>query len=369
MTFQADYFDGLSARAQPVLVRVLADSKQIAFEVRGETLIFSFDDCDIQAKLGNSKRLIDLSNGGRLEAQEISALESVITRKSSAVWRALHYLENHLAWVMLALLLTVFAGWGFLQYGVPKLAETVAKATPASMEIKLGEQVLKGLDHQYGYFSSTKTAPARQASISAALKDLCERVGNCPHYRLTFRDGGLIGANAFALPGGVMVVTDDLVTLSKNDTEIVAVLAHELGHVQQRHAFRQSIQGVLSGLIMAAITGDVSSVASGLPAVLMQMQYSREHELEADGFALTALQKSCLPPRAFADILQRLENQAGLISADGKSSKKTAETQQNKSAKSKKNNVFNNMLASHPDTQQRIQPFLLAELNKKPNCP
>ncbi|MES2548034.1 MAG: M48 family metallopeptidase [Pseudomonadota bacterium] len=367
MTFQADYFDGVSARAQPVLVRVLADVRQIAFEVNGETLSFAFKDCDVQARLGASKRLIDLTNGGRLEAQEITTLESLLSSKASALGRALHYLESHLAWVLLALVLTVFAGWGFLQFGVPRLAEVVAKATPASMESKLGEQVLNGLDHKYGYFSPSKTALARQSAITAALKDLCMHVNNCPDYRLTFRDGGMIGANAFALPGGVMVVTDDLVTLSKNDTEIVAVLAHELGHVQQRHAFRQSIQGVLAGLIIAAITGDVSSVASGLPAVLMQMQYSREHELEADGFALDALQKACLPPRAFADILQRLENQASLP-ADPASSKKTAESQANKPANSQKNHSFNDMLSSHPDTQRRIQPFLQAESNAKRHC-
>lgn len=369
MTFQAEYFDGVSARAQPVLVRVLADAQQIAFDVNAETLTFSFKDCDVQARLGAAKRIIDLDNGGRLEAQEISALESVISSKSSVFWGALYYLENHLAWVLVALVLTVFAGWGFLQFGVPKLAEMVAKATPPSMESKLGEQVLNGLDHKFGYFSPSKTAPAHQLTITNSLKDLCGHVKNCPNYRLTFRDGGVIGANAFALPGGVMVVTDDLVTLSKNDTEIVAVLAHELGHVQQRHAFRQSIQGVLSGLIIAAITGDVSSVASGLPAVLMQMQYSREHELEADRFALDALQKACLPPRAFADILQRLENQSKTATFDEKSAKKKTETQDNKPAKSQKNHSFNDMLASHPDTQQRIQPFLQAELNTKRNCP
>ncbi len=369
MTFQADYFDGISARAQPVLVRVLADTQQIAFDVNAETLRFSFDRCDVQAKLGAAKRIIDLDNGGRLEAQEISALESVITSKSSMFWSALHYLENHLAWVLVALVLTVSAGWGFLQFGVPKLAEMVAKATPASMESKLGEQVLNGLDHKYGYFSPSKTAPAHQLAITNALKDLCGHVKTCPNYRLTFRDGGIIGANAFALPGGVMVVTDDLVTLSKNDTEIVAVLAHELGHVQQRHAFRQSIQGVLSGLIIAAITGDVSSVASGLPAVLMQMQYSREHELEADGFALAALQKACLPPRAFADILQRLENQAKPAELGGKGAENKADGHHNKPAKSQENHSFNDMLASHPNTQQRIQPFLQTKLNKNGHCP
>jgi Zn-dependent protease with chaperone function len=363
VSFQADYFDGLSARAKPVTVRVQASPHpHLAFEIAYETLTFSLADCDVQPKLGKAKRLIDLPNGGRLEAENIDVLEALMPSKSSLFWRGLHYLENHLAWVFVSLLLTVLAGWAFLQFGVPKLAEAVAKATPPSMEAQLGEQVLKGLDHELGYFSPSETDFAHKAAITAALSNLCNKVKNCPAYQLEFRNGGVIGANAFALPGGIMVVTDGLVKLAKNDTEIVAVLAHELGHVQQRHAFRQSLQGVLAGLIIAAITGDVSSVASGLPAVLMQMRYSREHELEADRFALSALQKACLPPRAFADILQRLEAQAVEAAND-----KSAESNASPNPKQKTPSI-SEMLSSHPDTQLRIQPFLHTDLNTKRNC-
>lgn len=359
MTFQADYFDGLSARHKPVLVRVAEHAKNIVFDVGGETLTFALADLDVQAKLGATKRLIDLPNGGRLEAPDITELEAAMPSKSNTFWAALHYLENHLGWVFVSVLATVFAGWLFLQFGVPKLAEYVANATPPAMEAKLGEQVLKGLDHQMGYFIPSKTAPARKASIVAALNQLCSDLKDCPHYRLEFREGGVIGANAFALPGGIMVVTDEIVALSKNDTEIVAVLAHELGHVKQRHAFRQSLQGVLSGLILAAVTGDVSSVGSGLPVVLMQMRYSREHEIEADKFALNAMQKACLPPRAFADILQRLENQMLAVG-----DKKEASDKQSKASQQHQGqDVVSEMLSSHPDAQARVKPFLEAKQN------
>ncbi len=353
MSFQADYFDGLSARHKPVLVRVAGHAKNISFEINGETIVFNLADLHVQAKLGAVRRLIDLPNGGRLEALHISELEAAMPSKTSAFWRGLHYLENHLGWVLVSLIATVFAGWMFLQFGVPKLAEYVAKATPPAMEAKLGEQVLEGLDSKYGYFSPSKTAQKRKEDIYAALKTLCVATKNCPNYRLEFREGGMIGANAFALPGGIMVVTDELVTLSKNDTEIIAVLAHELGHVKQRHAFRQSLQGVLAGLILAAATGDVSSVGSGLPAVLMQMRYSREHETEADIFALNALQKACLPPKAFADILLRLQGQ--LEGNEDKSAKKPRTKQST--------DPVTEILASHPDTQARIKPFLEAEKN------
>ena len=351
--FQATFFDGLSARSQSVLVKVSEDS--IKFEIEPDYKVFKLSELNIQAKLGSTKRLIDLPDGGRLEAMDIAELEAVMPSRKARLWSFLHYLENHLGWVVVALFITVFAGWALIQYGVPKLAEMVANATPPAMERKLGEQVLKGLDHKLAYFSASKIAQTQQTKIKTALADLCQ-VNDCPDYRLEFRNGGLIGANAFALPGGIMVVTDDLIKLANNNTEIVAVLAHELGHVKKRHAFRQSIQGTLSGLIIAAATGDVSSLASGLPTALVQMQYSRQHELEADAFALAALQKSCLPPRAFAEILFRLQNQLYGSRSNSKS-EKNAES-------SKEYDPLSDILSTHPDTLQRIRPFMAAE----PNC-
>ena len=365
MAFQADYYNGLSARHKLVIVRVAERAKQIHFEVDGETLSFNFADIYVQAKLGTTKRFIDLPNGAKLESDDISELEAAMPSKSSAFWRGLHYLENHLGWVFVSVVATVFAGWLFLQFGVPKLAEKVANATPPAIETKIGEQVLAGLDSRIGYFSPSKTFIKRKTDVVKRLNKLCNAIDNCPQYQLEWREGGLIGANAFALPGGIMVVTDELVKLAKNDDEIIAVLAHELGHIKQRHALRQSLQGVLAGLILASITGDVSSVASSLPAVLIQMQYSREHELQADNFALDALQKACIPPRVFADILQRLQMR-GDRKQDSQLSKKSNANNQatkktNQQAKQAPNEpVVSQLLSSHPNTSERIKPFLQA---------
>jgi Zn-dependent protease with chaperone function len=109
---------------------------------------------------------------------------------------------------------------------------------------------------------------------------------------------------------------------------------------------------MLSGLILAAATGDVSSLASGLPAVLIEMHYSRGHETEADLFALDAMQKACLPPKAFADILERLEHQTEA---------KEGGNQDVKTSRPKDAHSVNEMLSSHPDMQARIKPFLVAK--------
>ncbi|HQN65270.1 MAG TPA: M48 family metallopeptidase [Methylophilus sp.] len=350
MTFQADYFDGYSARASSVLVSVLTSPESaIVFESAGISHRYAFSEIGVQAKLGNARRLIDLPDGGRLEASQLDELEAAMSSRRNGFWGLVHYLENHLGWVMVALLATVFAGWMFLQFGVPSLAEYVAQSTPPSIERKLGEQVLAGFDHKMGYLSPSKVALGRQQQVRQSLTDMCAKTRDCPEYRLEFRDGEMIGPNAFALPGGIMVVTDGLVQLAKNNTELVAVLAHELGHVKRRHAFRQSIQGALAGLILAAITGDVSSMASGMPAALLQMRYSRAFEMEADRFAMQSMQKACLPPRAFADILLRL-TQAAAAKGDKK--------------QVKRQDPFSDMFSTHPDTLDRVKPFMRA----KPTC-
>jgi predicted Zn-dependent protease len=346
MEFVADYFDGISARAKHVKVRVLESDQVIEFAPLDNVALpeveilptFSatipFSDLNIQPKLGKARRIIELPKGGTLEAADIFGLEALISQtKETSFWRYLHYVENHLQWVFLALLLTVFVGWALLKYGVPLLAEEVARATPVATEKTLGEQVLAGMDYQYGYFKPSQIPQSHQDAIRQQLVSVCSKLSSgCPEYQLEFRASEAIGANAFTLPGGFIVVTDALIKLSKNDDEVIAVLAHEMGHAHYRHPFRQTLQGALAGLTLAAVTGDVSSLASGLPAILLQLSYSRDMETEADQYALQALHAGCIQPHAFADILARLTKQSGV---DG----------------------VPEIVSSHPDTQARIKPF------------
>jgi predicted Zn-dependent protease len=161
---------------------------------------------------------------------------------------------------------------------------------------------------------------------------------------LLFRRSARIGANAFALPGGTLIITDALVQLAKHDDEITAVLAHELGHINRRHAMRQVLQSTLSGLVMVAVLGDFDSIASGLPATLLQLRYTRQMELEADAYALQALQTACISPLAFVNILERLSG----AHKENESEKTTSGVER--------------LLASHPDTVIRLKAFRDTEI-------
>jgi Zn-dependent protease with chaperone function len=134
-------------------------------------------------------------------------------------------------------------------------------------------------------------------------------------YHLHFRDGGYIGPNAFALPDGSLVLTDQLVKLANGDTEmILGVLAHEIGHVEKQHALRQMYRAAgTAGLIML-IAGDVGS--SGQEALtdgaaLLSLSYSRSAEAEADRVSVELMAKAGHDPTAIGRFFKLLEEKLG----------------------------------------------------------
>jgi Zn-dependent protease with chaperone function len=131
---------------------------------------------------------------------------------------------------------------------------------------------------------------------------------------LEFRTSRAIGPNAFALPGGIIVITDELVALAKSDDELLAVLAHELGHVRLRHTMRRLLESSAVAMLIAGITGDIastSSLAASAPAVLLQSKFSRDNETEADRFAFDLMRRAGIDPKYFAVLLARLEAKRG----------------------------------------------------------
>jgi predicted Zn-dependent protease len=121
-------------------------------------------------------------------------------------------------------------------------------------------------------------------------------------------NGGL--PNAFALPGNMIIVTDELVRLPASDDELAAVLAHELAHLERRHGLQSLLRQSFAVLLAAGITGDASALttfAAAIPLSLLTAGYSRDLEREADAYALELLRARGIPPRAFATVVVKLD--------------------------------------------------------------
>ena len=129
-------------------------------------------------------------------------------------------------------------------------------------------------------------------------------------YRVEFRNAPGIGANAFAIPGGTVVVTDQLIDALDDDREFDAVVAHEIGHQRQRHALRQTLRGSAVAIVAAFFAGDVSSAGAiviAVPTFLLTSHYSRGFEDEADRYAFDLLSAHEESPHWFAEAMRRLE--------------------------------------------------------------
>ncbi len=194
-------------------------------------------------------------------------------------------------------------------YGIPLVAGEIAERMPRSVREALTRETMRSLDQQV--FAPSALPRERQRSIESALRQLKMPAGSTGSYRLEFRKSEAMGANAMALPSGTIVVTDGLVALARDDREILGVLAHEAGHVEGNHGLRGIVQSSLMGLVVAWIAGDASAVAPAAAAALLEANYSRELEREADAFAIQVLKLNGIPLSYLAGILRRLEMASG----------------------------------------------------------
>jgi Zn-dependent protease with chaperone function len=208
--------------------------------------------------------------------------------------------------VLAALLLV--GGVAMYRVVLPWLAQSAAERVPVAGLEAVSAQALTVLDATAFEPSALPADDREGLTHQFARLELPDR--SVP-MRLLFRSSPALGANALALPSGAIIVTDELVRLAVNDVEVLAVLAHEAGHVQARHGMRNVIQSSVMSILVTWYVGDVSGLAAAAPTALLEAKYSRDLEDEADMFAAETLALNGMSIGFLIDILQRLERERG----------------------------------------------------------
>ncbi len=328
----AAYYDGRSSRRQEARLSLEAGRLRLegAFGVRAEALA----DVDIAEPSRGAPRTIRFADGASCEVENGAALDAALL---AAGWRhsAVVALQGRWRWALAALAGTLAVAAVLYVWALPWVAAALAPRLPDSFARVVSQQALDSLDARF--LKPSALSPARQQQLSAAL-DTLSGSAPMPAHRLLFRAAPVVGPNAFALPNGDLVLFDELVALAKDDREIVAVLAHELGHVHYRHGMRQLIQGTVVSFVAGIWFGDVSSLAAGLGALVLESRYSRAFESQADAYAAELLTASGSSPEFLAVMLGRLDE------AHGK----------RHGAKGDSDGNVAGLLSSHPDSAARI---------------
>ncbi len=198
----------------------------------------------------------------------------------------------------------VFLPIFFVVLVLPKLSELAAIHVPVSVEKKLGNYIL---DSSEVWLPPSRMDLPTKEAYQERVKKLALLAG-LENVRVEFRAGL---PNALALPGNTIVLTDELVTVIADPEEVDAVIAHELGHLRQRHLIKKIVSTNLFTEIALRLNGQdgmARQVGSTLASLSLAPHYSRQHEIDADNFAMSLLTENKQSPLLLAQALLRLDN-------------------------------------------------------------
>lgn len=295
----ARYFDGQSSRLYHVTLSVRDGVAVLAGDVERSCPL---GELHVSERSSHAVRKVSFPDGAYLEIADQTAFNALLHdtgHRDGWVVR----LQQSWRGALLATVATVLALWLSYQYLLPVVAKGIAYAIPQSVERQLGQGVLDFLDQHV--FTASKLDGTRQQALRSQFARLSAPGDSTPEHRIVFRKSR-IGPNAFALPSGDIVLTDEMVELLPDDVAIMGVLAHELGHLQQRHLTRRIIQTSAVGAGAAMLFGDVSTLVATVPPLLLDLKYSRDVERDADDYAITMLRQNGIALEHLAQVFVAL---------------------------------------------------------------
>ncbi|WP_345534569.1 M48 family metallopeptidase [Viridibacterium curvum] len=212
---------------------------------------------------------------------------------------------RRLGWAVLGLFLAapVILLALFLVFADP-IAGWIAEQIPIEQERQLGEASFAQMKDDLKLRDDTEAA--------RMLRELGARLTRGSRYTYAFHLADKPEINAFAMPGGIVVVHTGLIRATTRPEELAGVLAHEVQHVELRHSLKSIVKQLgLSALWMFA-TGDLGSGMAGSAATdLLTLKFSRDAEREADAHGLDTLIRSGIDPQGMPDFFRILAEKAG----------------------------------------------------------
>lgn len=207
---------------------------------------------------------------------------------------------------LLVFVALVITGVGCLVVFKSALASMAAVQIPASWEKNLGSAVFEQIKAS-GQLSND---PELNASIQALAAPLVAIVQQ-PDLEFQFHVSNDTNINAFAMPGGYVVVNKGLILAADNAEEVIGVLAHEIAHVTQRHSLRNMIESAGLFLLLQAMIGDASGILTLIAnnsQMLLRQKFSRDFEREADDVGWNYLVQAQIDPRGLIRFFEKLQN-------------------------------------------------------------
>ncbi len=320
MTIYAQYFDGQSSQKEEIRLEFFEDGK---VKIIGEFLNIdtSIDNLSFSPRVGNIPRNIIFPNGAIAQTNENDKIDQLL-KKNQKSFSIVHILESKMRYAILSLIMLIVSVVFFFTIGSSIAAKGITAILPEVVEKKIGHEAFEIMDKYI--LKASMITQSRQKEISKLFSSL----NHDNSLNLHFRKG--IGINAFALPSGDIVISDELIKFSDYDMDMIyGVLAHEKGHVIYKHSMQLIVKASMVSAIITYFTGDISSIVASLSTSMLNANYTREFETEADKYAKKEMINAGISPSHLADFFIKM----------------------NHKNKSKEHSFFD----SHPSNSERIK--------------
>jgi Zn-dependent protease with chaperone function len=343
----ATYFDGTSTRPHAVTVEADGDFLHIA----GDNLrrVEVLRALRFTAAYAHAPSRVDLPGGASLEVPDITEFLS-LRKRAGKDQSMVERFEASLRYAVLATLVIIAASAAAYIWGIPLAAELVVDRMPRQYDAQIAGNELEQLE-RFGMIGAEHALTPREKLLTQRFAALSSTVGI--NYRLVFRSfkGG---PNAFALPDGTILVSDEIEAASKDDDALLFVMAHELGHVRYRHGIKLLARTTLTSIIMSWYVGDVSSALALAAGGIINLSYSRQAESQADEFGRKLLHANGLSTKPAAALFKTLEAMPPVhLFGDKHGAGSSADAAKTDTNKPQHKASLPSYLNTHPPTEER----------------
>jgi len=311
--WQGFYLDGQTATRRPAAIRLMREGIEIS-PAGGMSRIWPYREL---------RQTQGFYAGEEVRIERGDPLPETLLVPDSAFLESLHEIAPQvglrfhdprrrtarLRWTIAAAGAVLVVTAAFYLWGIPALAALIAPRVPVAWEESVGRSAI-------GYMAP----PDRRCGdpqVGAAMDAIVRRLtGSTPPSPYTIRVYVVSRpvVNAHALPGGNVVIFTALLRETRTPEELAGVMAHELQHILRRHTTRAVIQDTSTGLLLMALTGDVTGpLAYGLQTarVLGELRYSRRAEDEADVDGMKMLLAARIDPAGMIAFFDKMRQEEG----------------------------------------------------------
>jgi len=302
------YFDGRSARRHDVRVVLVGETLEIRGATGGPLARWPVAELTAVAEGGEGRLRIQRRDGdeARLILDDAGLADRLANLAPDLRPGPRRRRTVGFHFILVVLLVAVFGT--AVYYGVPALSRPLARIVPLSWEEKLGRIAMRSI--------LGEAKPCHSPQGDRALDALANRltaVMTLP-YPVDIAIVDMARENAFAAPGGHVVVGAKLIAAMESPDELAGVLAHELGHVEARHPIAGAIRilglSLLFDMMVGGETGIADNIAKGA-GLLLALSYSRDDERAADRTAVETLRRVGIRADGLRQFFERLAKTHG----------------------------------------------------------